>query len=105
MEFRVFLGGKFPPCEYDDRNTRQLIVIADLIEHLETAHVRQPQIEHHAIAGIVAQGGERALAGARRHDLDIIVVEQFLDAQLLGGIVFHDQQALAAGSCIFLDLR
>ena len=105
VEFRVFLGRKFPPGEHDHRNIRQRVVVADPVEHLEAAHVGQPQIEHDAIAGAVAQRRERAGAGIGGHDLDIVVIEQFRDAHLLGGIVLDDQQALAARFGVFLDLR
>jgi len=43
-------------------------------------------------------------AGTGGDDLDILVVEQFPDAQLLRRVVFHDQEALAARPGIFLDL-
>ena len=46
---------------------------------------------------------ERFLAGRRYGNVDILVSQQFADAHLLRGIVFDDQQPLAARSGIFLD--
>jgi len=38
-------------------------------------------------------------------DLDVAVVQKLLDAHLLGGVVFDQQQPLAPRLCVFLDLR
>ena len=76
-----------------------------LLQHIEAGHVRQPEIEHDAVAWLVAQDGERLLAGAGGDDLDIVVAEQFADAHLLGLVVLDDQQTLAARRGIFLDAR
>ena len=42
-------------------------------------------------------------AGGSDRDVNVVVAEQFADAELLGGIVFDDQQALAARRGVFLD--
>ena len=75
------------------------------VEHLEAAHVGQPQIQHDAVAWLAPQRRECAGAGIGGDDLDVVVAEQFGDAHLLGGIVLDDQQALAARLGVFLDLR
>ena len=49
------------------------------------------------------QRGEGLLTRADHIDVDVIVSQQLLDAQLLGGIVFHHQQPLAARHGVFLD--
>ena len=38
-------------------------------------------------------------------DIDVVVTQQFANAQLFRGIVFDDQQPLAAGRRILLDAR
>ena len=53
---------------------------------------------------LVAQVFERLRAGAGRHDLDVVMVQQRGDAELLGRIVLDHQQALAARLDIGLDL-
>ena len=55
--------------------------------------------------GWFAQRRQRIGAGVGGEDLDVVVAEQFGDAHLLGGVVLHDQQALAPGFGVFLDLR
>ena len=65
------------PGEDDHGNIGQRVVVADAVEHLEAAHVGQPQVEHDAIAGVFAQRRERACAGVGGDDLDIVVIEQF----------------------------
>ena len=80
MKLRIFFGGQFPSSEYDDGNVGQPVVVADLVQHLEPAHVGQPQVQHHAIAGVIAQRRERAGAGIGNDDLDVVVVEELPDA-------------------------
>jgi hypothetical protein len=67
---------------------------ADALQHLEAGDVRQAQVEHDAVEGLRAQRGQRLLARARGHDLEIVVPQQLLDAHLLGRVVLDDQQAL-----------
>ena len=78
--------------------------MANAVEHFETAHVRQPQIEHDAVARVFAQGGKRAGAGARCDDLDVVMIEQLPDAHLFRRIVLDDEQAFAAWLGILHDL-
>ena len=80
-------------------------VLADAFEHIEARHVRQPEIEHDAVARLVAQDGQRLLAGAGGDDLDVVVAEQFADAHLLGLVVLDDEQTFAARRGVFLDAR
>ena len=84
---------------------RQVLVAADLLEHVEPGHVGQPEIEHHAVARLLGQGHQRGGACVRRHDVDVVVTEQLLDAQLLGGVVLDHQQALAPRCRVLLDAR
>ena len=48
---------------------------------------------------------ERLGAGGDNGDVDVVVAQQFVNAELLGGIVFDDQQPLAARRGVFLDAR
>ena len=74
-------------------------------EQIEAGNVGQPQIEHDAIGRLFAQRGKRLAAGAGGHEIDVVMPEQLGDAALLGGIVFDDQQALAARLHVILDPR
>ena len=48
--------------------------------------------------------GLDGLRARRDHrDVDVVVAQQFLDAELLGRVVLDHQQSLAPGSGIFLD--
>ena len=49
----VLLDRKLAPGEYHHGHIAQRLVVADRFQHLETAHVRQPQIENDAVAGTV----------------------------------------------------
>ena len=89
---RVLLGRQFLAGEHHDRNIGERRVAPHLVEHLEAGHVRQPQIEHHAIARILAQRGQRVAAGRGIDDLDVVVTEQRVDAHPLGGVVLDHQE-------------
>ena len=101
---RVLLLGQFPAGEDHHRNIGQRVVFAHALEHLEAGHVRQPQIEHHAVARLLAQDRERILPGVGIEDFDVVMAEQLGDAHLLGLVVLHHQQAAAARLREFLDL-
>jgi hypothetical protein len=73
VQLRILLGRQFAAGEDDDRNVRDRVVLADLLQHVEAGHVRQAQIEHDAIAVLFPQGLERVLAGSGRDDLDVVV--------------------------------
>ena len=102
---RVFLRRQFPAGEYDNRQFGEFAVFADALQHIEAGHIRQFEIENHAIVRRLAQCLESRSAGIDGDDLDIVVTEQFGDAHALGCIVFHHQEAFAARLRIFLDAR
>ena len=105
VELRVLLRREFAAGEHHDRHFRERRIGADLLQHLEARHVRQPQVENDAVARLLAQRCERLRAGADRNDLDVVVAEQLGDAHLLGRIVLDDEQTLAARLGVFLDAR
>ena len=72
-------------------------LVADLLQHLEARHVGQPQVEHHAVDGLLAQRLSASLAGAGRDDLDVVVAEQLGDAELLGGLSSTTSRRLRRG--------
>jgi hypothetical protein len=72
-------------------------VVAHALEHLEARHVRQPQVEHGAVVGVIAQLVERLLPRADGMDLDVVVAEQGGDADLLGLVVLDHEQAARRG--------
>ncbi len=91
MQLRVLLCWEFAARKHDNGNVSQLVILADVVEDLEPWHIRQPQVEHHAVAGVLAHGGQRRLAGIGNHDFQIVVAEKFGDAQLLRRVVFNDE--------------
>ncbi len=105
MKLRVFLGRQFAAGEDNDRNVGKPAVGAHALQHFEARHVRQAQIEHHAIAGALLQRAQRLAARCGIDDLDVVMTEQFADAHLLDPVVLDDQQALAARLGKLLDAR
>ena len=67
------LLGQLAAREHDDRRLAQARILLDLRQQLEAGHVRQPQIEHHAVEAAAAQGRERRGTGAGGGDLDVAV--------------------------------
>ena len=76
VQLRVLLGGQLAPGEHHHGNVRERNIVADLLEHVEAGHIRQPEIEHDAIARLVAEDRQRVLALAGGDDLDVVVAEQ-----------------------------
>ncbi len=74
------------------------------VQHFKAAHIGQPEVEDHAIAGVIPERRQRGGPGVGGDDFDVVVVEQFLDAHLFRRVVLDDQQPLAARLCVFLDL-
>ena len=78
-------------------------VIAQFVQHLEARHVRQAQVQHDAVGGLLAHDVERLFARAGGDDFDIVITQKLGDAHLLGRIVFHHQQPAAPRLGILLD--
>ena len=104
VKLRILVGRQFTAGEHDNRYVGQRLLAAHAFKHLEAGHVRQAQVEHDAIARILTQDIERFLARAGADDLDVVVTEELADAQLLGGVVFDDQQTPAARLRELFDL-
>ena len=95
----IFLRGKILAGEDDDRQlisgSRSLL---KLLQKLESGHVGQPQVEHHAVVALLLDRGQRFAAGGDNVDIDVVVAQQRPDTELLRRIIFDDQEALAAGT-------
>ena len=57
------------------------VVLAHPLQDVEPAHVRQAQVEHHAIAPPLLEDRQRVGAAAGRDDVDVVVSEQLGDAE------------------------
>ena len=105
VQLRVFVGQEFASGEYHHGDIAERCIVANSLQHLESRHVGQLQVEHHAIYGVVAQLQQRAGARVGRHDFYIVGTQQLGDALALGFIVFHQQQPLAARLGVAFDAR
>ena len=92
----ILFGAEFAAGEHHHRQVLQLFVVAQLIENFEAAHVGQAQVEHRAVVAGFLEPLQSGRSGIDHVDVDVVVPEQFANAELLGGIVFHHEQALAA---------
>ena len=96
VKLRVFLGRQLAAGEDDDRNIgtvrRRRAISSSTSKPVMSGRRRSSTTQSHGWSRSVASA---SLAGAGGDDLDIVVPEQLADAQLLGGVVLHDQQALA----------
>src|SRR5271170_1457606 len=103
MQTSIFFRRKFLAGEYDDRKVTQRRSVAEALQHVEAGDIGQAKVEHDAIEGLVIDGLDRLLATGNNHDVNVVIAEELLDAELLGRIVFDDQQALSSRSGILLD--
>ena len=98
VQLRVLLGATARvPVNTTTGTSRQRVVVADLLQHLEAGHVGQPQIEHHAVERLA-----RAALASASAPVPAVTISMSSwpsssrDAQLLGGVVLDHQQPLAA---------
>ena len=68
-----------------------------MLQHVESRHVRQPQVEDDAVAGLLGHGHQRRGARVGDDDLEVVMSEQLLNAQLFGRVVLDDQQPFLRG--------
>ena len=106
VQARVLFRRQFFAGEDHDWQIAQLAEVSRMRSRtVEAGHVRQSQIEHDAIECFLRHDLQRFRAGRDNGDIDIVVSQQFANAHLFRGIVFHDQQPLAAWGGIFFDAR
>ena len=91
---RVLIRRKLFPGEHDDREVAQFRFVANCLQHVEPGHVRQPQIENHAVIGLLAQRHQRRGSRIGDGDVDIVVFEQCRDAFLGCPVVVDDSRRL-----------
>ncbi len=82
--------------QHDERQHRQPLVGAGRAQHLEAAHPRHHQIQHHGVELSVAQEGQPLAAGRRRRDGVTDLFEPGGDVRPLCGVVVDEQDP---GSC------
>ena len=105
VKLRILLRRKLAAGEDHHGNVGNLRFGLDGLQNVEAGHVRQAKIENHAIDVAGPQKIERLAARAGGNDLDVVVAEQRRNADLLGFVVLHDEQALAAQPGKLLDPR
>jgi hypothetical protein len=83
---------KFQASVHDHRVFPQAEFLFQRFEDLDAGHVRQIQIEHHAVEVPAFQGGQRLFARGDCRDSGVGIGQQFDDAVALNIIVFDDEQ-------------
>src|SRR5258706_9695521 len=63
------------------------------------------QVEHDAVAGLLAEDLERLGAGTNGGDCNVVMVQQLGNAHALGGVVLYHEQALVGRLRVALDAR
>ena len=91
MQTRIFFRRQVLPRENHHWQIAQRRSVAEALQYFKSRHVRKSQVEHHAIERLLLNGRERLRAGRRNFHVNIFVAQQFANAELLGGIIFHDQ--------------
>ena len=91
LKLQLFVDAQIFAGEDDDRDLRERRVRMQSLKKLEAGHVRQPQIEHHAIEGLFLHCFQRFASASGRDEFDVLVIEQFHDRLPLDVVVFDDQ--------------
>ena len=90
---------KLAAREHDDRGLPQLRILLNLGQQVEARHVRQPQIQHHAVEGGCSRISSRAAAPVPAGVISTsLCAEQLRDAHLLGRIILHHEQLRACAA-------
>ena len=83
-------------CVHDDRQLAETLALPQLLQQLEAAHVREAQVEHHAVVWFLFDRVERLLACRDGGHVNIVVADQLHDARALDVVVFDDEQVFDA---------
>src|SRR5947209_5736576 len=105
MQARILFRGEFFTSKDHHWQVLYLGIVAEAFEDVEASHIRQAQVENHAIERILAHELQSFRAGRGYNDVNIVVAQQLPNGELLCRIVFYDQQSLATGSRIILDAQ
>src|SRR5271156_3368821 len=97
METSVFFRREFLSGEDYDRQVTEGRRVSEALQHIETGNVGKAKIENHAVERFFGNSFDGIGAGGNDGDVDVVVAEQFPDAELLTGIIFDNQQPLSAG--------
>src|SRR5688500_51820 len=88
-----FLGrGEVAPGVDDDRQVLAPLIGLHPLEELESVHVLQAEVEHHAIVGRVLELGERLLGRGDRGDVHVLVRDELDHALPLVLVILDHQQ-------------
>ena len=79
-------------------------LVLDAVEQVEAGHVRQAQVEHHAVVSRASRSAASASSPAADGvDLDVVVADQFLDAHALAASSSTTSRRLVRGSVYWRD--
>ncbi len=89
-----FIAGQVAPGVDDHRRERADVLGGHALEQLVAEHVRQLEVDDHAVVDVGAQQVQGRLGEADVGDLDVIVADQAGNAVALQVVVFHQQHTL-----------
>ena len=104
MQPCVLFGRQLFAREDYNRQIGKLGRVAQLLQHIESRHVGQAEVEHRAVELVLAEHLESLCATRCQAYIDVIVAQQLADAELFRRIIFDHQEALARGGGEILDL-
>ncbi len=102
-EAGVFFRRQFLPGKNYHGQVGQRWRIPEPLQDFKTIHIRKAQVKHHAIERSLFCRGQRFCSGRSNRNVNVVVTEQFPDADLFRRIVFDNQQSLAARRRVFLN--
>ncbi len=90
---RLFIAGEVAAGVDDDRRERADVLAGHALEQLVTVHVRQLEVDDHAVEHRRAQVLERLFAELDRGDFHVLVLDQLRHARTLQRVVLDQQDA------------
>jgi hypothetical protein len=90
-----FLGAREAASRIDDyRREGGDLLAAHALQQFPALHVRQLQVDDHAVENVRVQQLERFFAAGHGLDIDVLIGDQLHHAFALAVIVFHQQDVL-----------
>ncbi|MND85011.1 hypothetical protein D3C80_769180 [compost metagenome] len=89
-----FFAGQVAPGIHDHRREGADVLGGHALEQLVAEHVRQLEVDDHAVVDVLAQQRQGVLGHGHGGDLDIVVADQAGNAFALQVVVFHQQDVL-----------
>ncbi len=103
LQARLLVPAQVLAGKHDDRHGGKGGVGLHPVQQVKPGHVGEPQVQHHTIKVFLTHGRQGIFSASGRHDLDILITEQFDNGVALHLVVLNHQKTFFAGYRELLD--